>query len=325
MCESFGKMPKASGTSCTAKTSNGLPSGPWPWPLLVANLVLSLLLPLSVLLPNTCYDASSRIAESIWLGIQHIFTRANHAQILVSGAEHLRQGESAIVISNHVGWTDFYMIQELAVAARMLPRCRWFAKRELRWVPFLGWGLWAMGMCLVSREWTRDRREMERVFRGVVRRRWPVWLIAYSEATRYTASKRLEAEAWCRAHNKRLGHHVLYPRTRGFIACVQNLRKTQHVNSVYDVTIAYAKNGKEFQVPPRFTESLMLANLDERWRFFVHVDRYTIDTLPQSDDELAQWLEDRFVEKGMRLAHLQKLLAEGQPWDDSSLSRLRLN
>jgi len=150
-------------------------------------------------------------------------------------------------------------------------------------------------------------------------------LIAYSEATRFTSAKRLEAEAWSRAHDKRLGQYLLYPRTKGFIACVQNLRKTEHVSAVYDVTIAYANNEREFQAPPRFTETLLLHDLDERWRFFVHVERYAIAELPHSDAELALWLEDRWVEKGQRLAHLRKLFADGQAWDESSLSGLRLD
>lgn len=47
-------------------------------------------------------------------------------------------GESAIVVVNHVVWTDFYLIQELAQRAGMLGQCRWFAEKQLRWVPFLG-------------------------------------------------------------------------------------------------------------------------------------------------------------------------------------------
>lgn len=56
----------------------------------------------------------------------------------------------------------------------MLGRCRYFAKQQLKWVPFLGWGLWAMGMPLVSRNWMSDQHEMDRVFRGVVQRQWPM-------------------------------------------------------------------------------------------------------------------------------------------------------
>jgi 1-acyl-sn-glycerol-3-phosphate acyltransferase len=310
---------------------------PWLTHLLVADIALSALLPVSTLLPNVCYNLSSRIAESVWRGIQRIFTRTNKAQIVVSGAERLPKGESAIVISNHVEWTDFYMIQELAEHCGMLGRCRWFAKQQLKWVPFLGWGLWAMGMPLVSRKWMQDQKEMDRVFKGVLQRQWPMCassslssitvmvctnittgLIAYSEATRYTAAKRLEAEAWCRTNNKRLGDHLLYPRTKGFVACVQKLRNAPHMQAVYDVTIAYAKkdgSGNIFQQPPKFIDTVMIPNLDEHWRSYVHVDRFSLEDLPTTDEKLAQWLEERWVEKGERLETLNQSLAKGLPWE----------
>lgn len=147
---------------------------PWLAHLFVADIALSALLPASVFLPTICYNVSSSIAESVWRGVQLIFTRINRANITVSGAEKLPPNESAIVISNHVQWTDFYMIQQLAIQSGMLGRCRWFAKKELKWVPFLGWGLWAMNMPLVSRKWMSDQREIDRVFRGVIERKWPM-------------------------------------------------------------------------------------------------------------------------------------------------------
>ena len=167
---------------------------PWLAQLLLADLLLSALLPLSIFFPDRCHALSSRIAESIWRGVQRIFTQSNGAEIVVSGAETLPQGESAIVVSNHVQWTDFYMIQELAEKAGMLSRCRWFAKQQLKWVPFLGWGLWAMGMPLVSRRWTQDQREMDRVFQGVLQRHWPICMynsgsIASKRASQLTVSR----------------------------------------------------------------------------------------------------------------------------------------
>jgi len=147
---------------------------PWLVRLLIADIALSALLPLSILMPDKCNEWSSRIAESVWQSIQKIFTRVNGANIIVSGADGLPAQESAIVISNHVQWTDFYLIQELAMRSSMLSRCRWFAKQQLKWVPFLGWGLWAMGMPLVSRKWTNDQNEMSRVFKGVLGRFWPI-------------------------------------------------------------------------------------------------------------------------------------------------------
>ena len=317
---------------------------PWLTHLLVADILLSALLPLAAFLPTTAYNLSSQIAASVWRSIQSIFTRSNHAQIIVSGADALpRSGESAIVVSNHVDWVDFYMINELGWRTGMLGRCRYFAKRQLKWVPFLGWGLWAMGMPLVSRDWTSDRREMDRIFHGVLERKWPMckscddaalrdavagmtWisfvarqllgLISYSEGTRYTATKRLETEAWVRQHPpRRLGANLLYPRTKGFVASVQKLRSAPQVRAVYDLTIAYARNHDgAFQQAPTFLQTVMNPCIGEDYRFYVHVDRHAMEDLPQEDGDLATWLEERWVQKGERLEGLRQSLNQGKPW-----------
>ena len=153
---------------------------PWLLHLLGTDILLSLLLPLSFVAPALVYHASSKLAYWIWKGIQDICTRHNGARITISGPR-LPRHESALVIANHVSWTDFYLIQELAIKADMLPYCRWFAKQQLRWVPFLGWGLWAMGMPLISRDWDKDQRELKRVFKGPISYKWPTCQSAYHE------------------------------------------------------------------------------------------------------------------------------------------------
>lgn len=271
---------------------------PWTLHLFVLDIILSLLLPLSNIFSNTVYDISSLVAFTSWYWIQQIFEFFNGAKITVSGVE-LPQGESAICISNHVSWTDFYMIQHLAIRAKMLSRCRWFAKIELRWVPFLGWGIWAMGMPMVSRNWTKDKKELERVFTGITEKNWPTWLISFSEATRYTTRKAEEAKAWCMANNKPLPQHLLYPRVKGFVTTVQYLRKASHIKSVYDITIAYSHNNK-FLSAPSILDSLILDNIStcRGYKFHVDVQRFAIADLPETDAELALWLETRWVEKG---------------------------
>jgi 1-acyl-sn-glycerol-3-phosphate acyltransferase len=99
--------------------------------LLGADILLSLLLPISFVLPKTAYHISSKLAFGVWYGIQRIFTYWNEARVTTSRAE-LPQRESAIIIANHVSWTDFYLIQEMALRPSMLGSCRWFAKQQLK-------------------------------------------------------------------------------------------------------------------------------------------------------------------------------------------------
>ncbi|KAK0716960.1 1-acyl-sn-glycerol-3-phosphate acyltransferase [Lasiosphaeria miniovina] len=290
---------------------------PWLLWLLVADVLLSFLLPFKFLFPDAVYNASSRIALSVWLWIQSIFEVFNSAVITVSG-DRLPPHESAIVIANHVSWSDFYMIQAMAVQAGMLGRCRWFAKQQLRFVPFLGWGLWAMGMPLVSRNWLRDKAELDRVFRGITKRKWPIWLISFSEATRFTRKKYLESEQWCANNNKPQPLHLLYPRTKGFVATVQHLRKTSHIKAVYDFTIAY-QHGRHWQGAPEMWDTLSIPRLSgpahnvpqqmrgEGYRFHVHARRFPLEELPHDDEGLAKWLEARWVEKGKWLDETKAL------------------
>lgn len=123
---------------------------PWALALLIQDLLLSLLLLLRPINPRLAYRLSSPIAWSCWAWIQAIFVKLNGAKIVISG-DSVPEGESAVVIANHVGWSDFYMIQALALKAKMLGYCRYFAKAQLKKVPLLGWGLMAMGMPLVTR------------------------------------------------------------------------------------------------------------------------------------------------------------------------------
>ncbi|KAK8186065.1 hypothetical protein BC567DRAFT_214984 [Phyllosticta citribraziliensis] len=298
---------------------------PWLAYLLLVDAVLSLLLPFKLFAPTAVYNASSVLAESVWAWIQAVFTRCNRARIVVSTSCPLPRAESAIVVSNHVAWSDFYMIQQLALHQGMLGRCRWFAKKSLRWVPFLGWGLWAMGMPLVSRRWTTDRLELDRVFRGIIHRQWPVWLVSYSEGTRFTSAAHTAAVAYSKSHLRPAPIHTLLPRPKGFVAAVTALRAAPQVRAVYDVTIAYSKAGSplRFQAAgaPSFWQTLVTPNFYEAgWRTFVHVDRFELSQLPEDDDGLAAWLDGRWVAKGQRLEGLREALAKGESWvDDQGL------
>ena len=78
------------------------------------------------------------------------------------------------------------------------------------------------------------------------------------------------------------------------------MRKAPHVKAVYDLTIAY-QHGSAFQAPPSFWDTLSVPSLStgpKPHRFHVHARRFPLAELPAADDELARWLEQRWVEKG---------------------------
>lgn len=280
---------------------------PWVVWLFFIDLSVSALLPLRPLFPKVTYNLSSSLAVTVWRWIQYIFEYHNGARITISG-DKLPSGESAIVVCNHVAWCDFYMIQAVAERAGMLSRCRYFAKKQLRWVPFLGWGIWGLGMPMVTRSWDRDRAELDRAFGGITKQLWPTWLISFSEATRFTAKKFIASQEWATANDRPQPKNLLYPRTKGFITTVRHLRQAPHMRAVYDLTIAY-QHGDKWQVAPAMWETMSVPNLSlgkQGYRFHVHVRRFPLEELPETDSELAKWLEKRWVEKGEWLEELRK-------------------
>lgn len=143
-------------------------------------------------------------------------------------------------------------------------------------------------------------------------------MISYSEATRYTPQKYLRTVQWCKANHKPIPRYTLYPRTKGFITTVKELGTSSSIKAVYDLTLAYAHQGR-FLEAPTIWDTLSQPDLDKDWRFHIHVERVELkDLAGKSDSELAAWLESRWMEKSRRLQKLQGDLEEGMDWSHSA-------
>lgn len=144
-------------------------------------------------------------------------------------------------------------------------------------------------------------------------------LISYSEATRYTAQKYLETVRWCKANDKPVPRHTLFPRTKGFVTTIRELSKGSSVKAVYDLTLAYAHR-ERFLETPTMWQTLSEPHLDRDWRFHVHAERFDIgEFADKSESELALWLENRWAVKSERLEILKAQLEDEQPWGDIAL------
>lgn len=123
---------------------------------------------------------------------------------------------------------------------------------------------------------------------------------------------------WCKEKGKPVPRYALYPRTKGFVATVRELRQSSSIKAVYDLTIAYAHKGRFLEAPTMW-DTLSRPNLDKDFQFYVHVDRFDIqDFADKNDTELAQWLEDRWMVKSTKLESLHRELDTNKQWSDPS-------
>ncbi|KAJ1551000.1 hypothetical protein HK096_003742 [Nowakowskiella sp. JEL0078] len=246
------------------------------------------------------------MAYIVWYWMNLVFEYLDSAKISFSG-DILPYGENAIVICNHMTWTDY------------------FAKDSLKFVPGIGWGEWCismknmkkiehflgmymMGMIFIKRNWNNDKKNIDKTFNNIKSTRLPVWIISYLEGTRQTPEKLEESQAFARQRGLPILKNIMLPRTKGFIATVNTLRNS-HVQAIYDLTIAYSHNTEGFQAYPHVVR-LHTGALKE-YNFHIHMRRFLIEDIPQDDEELSKWLIKRWEEKDQILQQLRENWTDG--------------
>ncbi|SEM78921.1 1-acyl-sn-glycerol-3-phosphate acyltransferase [Pseudomonas sp. ok272] len=195
---------------------------------------------LKLLLPGRYRDAASRavmwIAET-WAEIdKRIFALCIPTQWDIRGGEGLRLDTSYLVVSNHQSWVDIpALIQALN---RHTPFFKFFLKRELIWVPFLGLAWWALDypfMKRYSKAFLAKHPERAGQDLAITRRacelfkRQPVTVVNYLEGTRFTQAKR--------QHQQAPFKYLLRPKAGGVAFVLAALG--EQLDAMLDVTVVY--------------------------------------------------------------------------------------
>ncbi|KAI3705446.1 hypothetical protein L1987_75684 [Smallanthus sonchifolius] len=126
----------------------------------------------------------------------------------------------------------------------------------------------------------------------------PWWFIVFPEGTRMTPQKLIVARDYATSQKLHIPKNVLVPRTKGFVSIVKYSRK--HFQAVYDLTLV---------VPHGYVHPT-IANVlkGEETAINIHIKRYPIKKLPETDENVAMWCRERFCEKD---AFLDKYMVEG--------------
>ena len=232
----------------------------------------------------------------IWIStLAWTTTRLAGMRVEVLGDE-LPLQRNALAIGNHQQMPDIPAAIYLATRQRALGGVKFFVKRVLAFVPFMGWGMWFLDFLIVKRAWAEDKDTIRRVF-GNLREYAPdvpFWIIMYPEGTRLTPAKLKRTQEFARRRDLPHLEHVMLPRPKGFVETVKALR--DKLDGVYDMTLGYPRG-----VPTLLQMARGLAGTVQ-----LHVRRFPSSSLPRSDAELAAWLQERFVEKERMMAHFKQ-------------------
>jgi 1-acyl-sn-glycerol-3-phosphate acyltransferase len=172
-----------------------------------------------------------------WISInninQNIFSRT---RFNTHGLEGLTTKEWYLVISNHQSWVDILVLQR--VFNRKIPFLKFFLKKELIWVPFIGIAWWALDFPFMRRHNKAflaknphlKGKDLETTKKACEKfQHKPVSVMNFIEGTRFTEKKRQQSGEI---------YSKLLPPKAGGIAFVLSAMG-ERLTRLVDVTISY--------------------------------------------------------------------------------------
>jgi 1-acyl-sn-glycerol-3-phosphate acyltransferase len=253
-------------------------------------------------LRDRCSWAVMWIAET-WIEINKlIFKLCIPTRWEISGHEGLRSETSYLVISNHQSWVDIpALVQALN---HRTPFFKFFLKKELIWVPFLGLAWWALDYPFMKR-YTKAFLAKHPELKGKdleitkeaceLFKRQPVTVVNYLEGTRFTPVKHAEQASPYR--------YLLKPKAGGVAFVLAALG--EQLDAVLDVTVVYPGA----RIPgfwdlisgqvPRVIVDIQTCELDPAlWQGDYEND-------PVFREYVQEWVNRLWVEKDARIQALQ--------------------
>jgi len=171
---------------------------------------------------------------------------------------------------------------------------KWFAKNAIKFVPGVGWGMAFLDCIFLNRNWADDRSRIQASFKKYQKEKIPFWLVLFPEGTRIRVHKLKTAAEFAARRGFPVPEHVLLPKPRGFAAALSGLRT--EAKAVYDLSLAYS-NGV-----PNLLQILNGAATGAR----LDIRRFAVESLPNQEREIAEWLRWRFTEKDKLLGSIFK-------------------
>jgi 1-acyl-sn-glycerol-3-phosphate acyltransferase len=250
----------------------------WLVPLTLLS-VLRLVVPGSVL-KMLAYRGMCRIYAAAVEVDNFLLQRILHIEIEIIEQTSQAPSQQQLVICNHRSWFDILILQRIFVPRGEI--LKFLIKKELVYVPIVGWICLALGFPRLIRASDARSREqdLEQIRKGMLRLNdEPAVILLFAEGSRFSHAKKLQSES---PYN-----NLLKPRPAGLETMIKCLPKD---TTVVDVTLVYPDQ------PPNFW-SCLSGNLST---VLVDIKSFQIGELV----DIAGWLNGRWLEKDRLISDL---------------------
>ncbi|MCF8045547.1 MAG: acyltransferase [Desulfarculaceae bacterium] len=181
---------------------------------------------------------------ALWMSINAVTTKLfTRIEWDVRGLENLERQQWYLVLSNHQSWVDILVLQQ--VFNRKIPMLKFFLKKSLIRVPFLGLAWWALEFPFMerySRQFIEKNphlkgKDLEKTRRACEKfKQMPVSVMNFVEGTRFTRKKKENHDGEFR--------NLLKPKAGGTAFVLGAMGEVLH--KIIDVTIVYPDGTPSF-------------------------------------------------------------------------------
>ncbi|MCH8536337.1 MAG: acyltransferase [Alkalimonas sp.] len=223
-------------------------------------------------------------------------------------ADGLSKQQWYLLIANHQSWLDVVLLAQFTYGRMPLPK--FFLKQELKWVPFVGLGAWALGMPFMRR-YSKAQQAANPQLKGhdiestrrscEVFRHQPTTIINFVEGTRFSRKKQQLKQSPFQ--------YLLPPKAGGIAFTLASMG--EQFDAILDVTILYPDN-------PKHIVLAMLAGKLKRVVFQVErlpVSQQLIGDYFHDDayrQQFQHWLNQRWQHKDTQIAAFHQAQQQAQ-------------
>lgn len=226
----------------------------------------------------------------------------------VKGLTQLKKKGWYLVISNHQSWVDILVLQK--IFNRKIPMLKFFLKKELIWIPFLGLAWWALDFPFMKRYSKKfleanpqlKGKDLESTHKACEKfKHTPVSVMNFVEGTRFTPKKHEQ--------QKSPFDRLLLPRAGGIAFVLGSMGEYFH--NVVNVAIAYPDG------VPTFWDYIS----GKTKKIIVDVDVFPVAEQMIGDyfnddgykQQFCDWLNNIWQEKDKKLGELLLLQSTDKP------------
>lgn len=221
---------------------------------------------------------------------------------VITGETDFKTDKWSVILLNHQTWVDILVL--IKVFYRKIPPYKFFIKKQLLWLPFMGPCFWALDYPIMER-YSKDFLKKNPHLKGKDRettraacqkyRYLPVTLISFPEGTRFRAEKHRRQDSPYR--------NLLIPRAGGTSMALYAMGDL--LENIVDVTIVYPGGVPGLWAffcgrPRRILVDIQVMNMDGRL-----AGNYDRD--PVYREAFQEWLNQLWREKDERIRQMKNL------------------